>query len=177
MEIGVNIRAARRQKNMSIQQLCEKTGLSQGFMSQVENDKTSPSLSTLNSIAEALEVPLAFLLLQKNERMRITRKDERRKTIYGKNNFHVEHLNDQGSVKMMLVEMPPGAATEEAHSHPGDEIHYVMQGTLRIRQGQDSAVVYAGDTFSWKACFPHYAENIGDETAIVLISIHRESAQ
>lgn len=174
MDIGSNIRSTRKSKNLSIGQICERTGLSQGFMSQVENNKTSPSISTLNSIAEALQVPLAFLLLKKDERMHIIRKDERRKTLYGKENFQVEHLSDRGSMKMMLVEMPPGASTQEAHAHAGEEIHFVIQGTVYVEQGDVSATLYAGDTFSWKACFPHYAKNVGDEPAIVLISVYRD---
>ncbi|MNT10788.1 HTH-type transcriptional regulator SinR [compost metagenome] len=174
MDIGSNIRSIRKSKKLSIGQICEKTGLSQGFMSQVENNKTSPSIATLDSIAGALDVPLAFLLLKKDERMHIIRKEERRKTIYGKEQFQVEHLSDRGNVKMMLVEMPAGASTEEAHAHAGEEIHFVIQGTLYVQQGDVSATLYTGDAFSWKACFPHYVKNIGDEPAIVLISVHRD---
>lgn len=99
MGIGCNIRAARKRKNLSIQQICERTGLSQGFMSQVENNKTSPSIATLDSIANALKVPLAFLLLKEEERMQVIRKDERRKTLYGKNNLQVDHLGDKETLK------------------------------------------------------------------------------
>ncbi|OAB43800.1 helix-turn-helix domain-containing protein [Paenibacillus antarcticus] len=175
MDIGSNIRSIRKRKNWSIQQICERTGLSQGFMSQVENNKTSPSIATLDSIAQALNVPLAFLLLKNEERMHIIRKDERRKTIHGKENFHVEHLSDRGNIRMMLVEMPSGASTEDAHAHAGEELHFIIQGTLFIEQGEDSATLSTGDSFSWKACVPHYVKNIGDEPAIVLISISIDS--
>lgn len=175
MDIGSNIRSIRKRKNWSIQQICERTGLSQGFMSQVENNKTSPSIATLDSIAQALHVPLAFLLLKNEERMQIIRKDERRKTIHGKENFEVEHLTNRGNVRMMLVEMPPGASTEDTHAHAGEEMHFIIQGTLYVEQGEDSATLSAGDSFSWKACIPHYAKNVGNEVAIVLISINNDS--
>lgn len=61
MNIGSTIRTIRKRKNITIAQICEETGLSQGFMSQVETNKTSPSIATLESIAKALKVPLAYL--------------------------------------------------------------------------------------------------------------------
>lgn len=175
MGIGCNIRAARKRKNLSIQQICERTGLSQGFMSQVENNKTSPSIATLDSIANALKVPLAFLLLKEEERMQVTRKDERRKTLYGKNNLQVDHLGGQGNVKMMLVDMPPGSSTEEEHAHAGDEIHFILEGTVYVEQGEDSATLEAGDSFSWRAAIPHYAKNVGENNARILISVFLEA--
>ncbi|MGO4375004.1 helix-turn-helix domain-containing protein, partial [Paenibacillus sp. MCAF20] len=78
MDIGSNIRAIRKRKNITIAQICEETGLSQGFMSQVETNKTSPSIATLESIAGALKVPLAYLLLKKEDRMHIVRKNDRK---------------------------------------------------------------------------------------------------
>ena len=71
MDIGSTIRAIRKRKKITIAQICEETGLSQGFMSQVETNKTSPSIATLDNIAKALNVPLPYLLMKKersNER-------------------------------------------------------------------------------------------------------------
>lgn len=65
MNIGSNIRTIRKRKHITIAQICETTGLSQGFMSQVETNKTSPSIATLSLIADALNVPLAYLLLKR----------------------------------------------------------------------------------------------------------------
>src|SRR6476660_8209146 len=121
MDIGSTIRAIRKRKNITIAQICETTGLSQGFMSQVETNKTSPSISTLENIANALKVPLAYLLLKKEERMRIVRKDERTITTSGSENLKVEHLSSTKNVRMMIVEIPPNAMTGDApHAHEGE---------------------------------------------------------
>lgn len=93
MDIGSTIRAIRKRKNMTIAQICEETGLSQGFMSQVETNKTSPSISTLESIANTLKVPLAYLLLKNEDRMNIVRKENRMITKSGSENLKVEHLS------------------------------------------------------------------------------------
>ncbi len=51
MNIGSAIREIRQRRGITIAQICEGTGLSKGFMSQVENNKTSPSISTLETIS------------------------------------------------------------------------------------------------------------------------------
>jgi len=175
MDIGSNIRAIRKRKNITIAQICEETGLSQGFMSQVETNKTSPSISTLESIASALKVPLAYLLLKKEDRMSIVRKADRKITTSGSENLKVEHLGSAKNVRMMLVEFPPGASTGDVpHAHEGEEVHVVMKGRVYAEQGEDAAEFEEGDSFSWNACTPHLVRNIGEDTAIVLISHYTE---
>ncbi|MCR2807376.1 helix-turn-helix domain-containing protein [Paenibacillus soyae] len=178
MNIGSSIRAIRKRKNVTIMQICEETGLSQGFMSQVENNKTSPSIATLESIAKALKVPLAYLLLRQEERMQIVRKDERRISKSGVERLKVEHLGSTPNVRMMIVEIPPGASTGDApHAHEGEEVHLVLQGKIYAEQGEDNAEFGEGDSFSWNACVPHLVKNISQETAIVLISVYTEKEQ
>ena len=175
MDIGSTIRAIRKRKNITIAQICEATGLSQGFMSQVETNKTSPSISTLESIAQALNVPLAYLLLKKEERMRIVRKDERTITTSGSERLKVEHLSSTKNIRMMVVEFPPGATTGDTpHAHEGEEVHVVIKGRIYAEQGEDGAEFGEGDSFSWNACTPHSVRNVGEDTAIVLISIYTE---
>ncbi|KRF03616.1 DNA-binding protein [Paenibacillus sp. Soil766] len=176
MDIGSTIRAIRKRKNITIAQICEETGLSQGFMSQVETNKTSPSIATLEHIAQALKVPLAYLLLKKEDRMNIVRKNDRRTTTSGSEKLKVEHLSSTKNVRMMLVEFPPGASTGDVpHAHEGEEVHVVVKGSIYAEQGEDGAEFGEGDSFSWNACTPHVVKNIGEDTAIVLISIYTES--
>src|SRR4051812_3903690 len=62
MQLGANLREARGRRGWSIADLAETAGLSKGFVSQIENDKTSPSLDTLERLAEALGVAVVELL-------------------------------------------------------------------------------------------------------------------
>ncbi|MBY9080609.1 helix-turn-helix transcriptional regulator [Paenibacillus sp. HN-1] len=175
MDIGSTIRSIRKRKNITIAQICEQTGLSQGFMSQVETNKTSPSISTLESIAQALKVPLPYLLLRKEERMHIVRASERQQTTSGPDRLKVSHLGQTQNMRMMLVEIPPGSSTGEIpHAHEGQETHLVLSGTVLAEQGEDIAELREGDSFSWNACTPHRVQNIGDETAVILITVYME---
>lgn len=77
---------------------------------------------------------------------------------------------------MMIVEFPPGASTGDApHAHEGEETHVIIKGKVYAEQGEDWGEFVEGDSFSWNACTPHLVRNIGEDTAIVLISIYTEN--
>ncbi|WP_028593183.1 helix-turn-helix domain-containing protein [Paenibacillus assamensis] len=173
MDIGASIRAIRKQRKITISQLCEGTGLSKGFISNVENNKTSPSIATLESIATFLNVPLPYLLLKNEQRMHVVRKDERQQTTAGSDNLKVEHLSAKGGLRMMICEMPPGATTG-TNMHAGEECHFVLKGKIVAEQAEDMEVLEAGDSFSWNASVPHKVTNTGDESALVLISVYKD---
>ena len=175
MDIGGTIRVIRKRKQLTIPQVAEGTGLSKGFLSNVENNKTSPSIETLHSIARFLNVPLTYLLLEKEQRMRIVRKGERQYTTFGKDNLKIEHLTSKGGLRMSIVEFPIGAETGDKQTgHEGEEWHLVLSGKVFAQQGEDTAIMEEGDTFGWNASVPHYVKNIGDESALVLIALYTE---
>jgi transcriptional regulator with XRE-family HTH domain len=173
MEIGSKIRAIRNRKKITIAQMCEGTGLSKGFISNVENNNTSPSVKTLQTISNFLGVPLPYLLLEKQQHMRVVRKAERTSSTF--NNLKIEHLTSKGGLRMMLIEFPPGASMGEANAHEGEECHLVLEGKVLAIQGEDSMIIEEGDSFSWNASVPHFVKNISDEKAVVLISIHSDT--
>jgi transcriptional regulator with XRE-family HTH domain len=173
MDIGLAIRTIRKQKQITIMQMCEGTGLSKGFISNVENNKTSPSIATLESIADYLEVPLPYLLLSPEQRMNVVRKDERKETTAGSGQIKVQHLTAKGAMRMSIVELPAGASTG-VNKHAGEESHLVLQGRIRAEQCEDVEILEAGDSFSWNAIVPHEVANIGEEPAVVLIAVSKE---
>ncbi|MBP3040081.1 helix-turn-helix transcriptional regulator [Bacillaceae bacterium Marseille-Q3522] len=172
MDIGTKIRSIRNRKNITIAQMCEATGLSKGFISNVENNNTSPSIQTLNTIAEFLGVPLPYLLLEKKQHMRVIRKNARASTFF--NELKIEHLTAIGGLRMQIVEIPPGASTGEPHMHEGKETHFVLEGKVLAEQGEDSVMLEEGDSFSWNACVPHFVKNIGDVRAVVIIAVYSD---
>ncbi|WP_223590355.1 helix-turn-helix domain-containing protein [Neobacillus bataviensis] len=173
MDIGSKIREIRNRKKITIAQMCEGTGLSKGFISNVENNNTSPSINTLQTIATFLGVPLPYLLLEKKQHMRVVRKDER--TYSSFNQLKIEHITSKGGLRMMSVEFPPGTSMGEANSHQGEECHLVLEGKVLAEQGEDSIILEEGDSFSWNASVPHFVKNIGDQKAVVLISIYSDT--
>lgn len=172
MDIGSKIRSIRNRKKITIAEMCEATGLSKGFISNVENNNTSPSINTLQTIASFLGVPLPYLLLEKDQHMKVVKKDSRTYTSH--NNLKIEHIGSQGGLRMMIAEFPPGASIGQPNVHEGMESHLVLEGKVLAEQGEDSYIIEEGDSFSWNACVPHYVKNIGDEKAVVLIAVYSE---
>ncbi len=172
MEIGHKIREIRKRKKLTIAQMSEKVGLSKGFISNIENNNTSPSLNTLQTIATFLDVPLPYLLLEKDQHMKVVKKEDRVLRIF--NDMRIEHLTTDSGLRMMHIELPPGASTGDAISHAGEESHLVIQGTVFAQQGEDTFIANEGDTFSWNASVPHFVKNIGEDVAIILLAVYSE---
>jgi len=156
---------------MTVAQLAERTGLSKGLISQVENEKASPSLATLERLAAGLGVPAAYLLLKVEEGLQVVRAGDRPLYHFGDDQIRVEVLSGRSgrSLKAVLVQMPPGTSTgHAAHAHGGEEWHMVLEGRIQAIQGDQQAVLEAGDSFHWTGCVPHRVVNIGSGTARIL---------
>ncbi|MFD3448754.1 helix-turn-helix domain-containing protein [Microbacteriaceae bacterium 4G12] len=179
MNIGENIRTIRNLRRITIAELCAGTGLSKGFVSQVENGKTSPSIATLQTIADFLKVPLPYLLLAPDQKMKVIKKEERTISEFGSNHIRMEQLTTHQSegLRMMIGHLPPGASTgDEKHAHEGEEVHLVLQGKVLAEQGEDKVILEEGDCFYWLASIPHMVTNIGDIEAKILISVYSTTA-
>src|SRR6185503_18373316 len=75
--VGPQIRRRRLERGLTLSGVAEMTGLNVGYLSQVENDKASPSLETLAALAAALDVPIAWFLLDQSVGPRLVRASER----------------------------------------------------------------------------------------------------
>ncbi|AST91359.1 helix-turn-helix domain-containing protein [Sutcliffiella cohnii] len=173
MDIGSTIRSIRKRKKITIAEMSCGTGLSKGFISNMENNNTSPSISTLETVANFLNVPLTYLLLKKEDRIQVVRQDERTLTISQQGKMKVETVSSRGGLRIMHVELEPGASSGvEPHAHQGEECHVVLKGTILAEQGEESIILNEGDSFSWNASVPHIVKNIGEDPAVVLIAVY-----
>lgn len=170
MSLGSRIRQTRTQKAITLQALAERSGLSKGFLCQLENDKASPSLQALEKLAAGLSVPVAYLFITPEEQIHVVREAERQVYRVGPDGLTVKLLSaNRRNLKMMLVELPPGAATGgDQHAHEGEECHLVLSGTVRFLQADESVDLKAGDSLHWNGFVPHRVENIGAELARVV---------
>ena len=109
MQLGKRIRDLRFRRGLTVQQLADASGLSKGFISQVENDRTSPSLATLRDLARALETSIAFLVVEEDAHPHVVRWRDRPKFHFGANGAAVEILSAQPrrQVEVLMTELPP----------------------------------------------------------------------
>lgn len=167
--VGRQIRRWRNERGATLAQVAEASGLNVGFLSQIENDKASPSLESLAAIGGALEVPIAWFLMEGAAPPRVVRASER-PVFLGEGGVGIAEVDGGIPRDLCLVEatMHPGQRTG-LHSHPGDEHHVVLRGRFRLTQGDHVVELGPGDYLLWDATIPHDAENVGDEAGSMLI--------
>lgn len=176
VSIGPKIKAVRQAKDMTINDLARGTGLSKSFLCNVENGNTSPSLASLEKIANTLRMPLTFFFLNEESQPRVLKPPQRTRTIFATDGRTVEFVSCQpnGEIEMFLLDIPvrqPGQPEVAYHSHKGEECHYVVSGRLEAFFGQDRFLVEAGDSFHWDGTIPHKVENVGEEPARLIVSL------
>ncbi|HMM20300.1 MAG TPA: XRE family transcriptional regulator [Selenomonadales bacterium] len=165
MRLGQKIRTLRQEKQISIKQLAEKTGLSTGLISQIERDMTGPSVASLWEIAQALNVKMNYFFDEYERPSPIVRKNERKKIILPNSNIIYELLCPDLTKKMevLLVEIEPGQGnTQDQISHEGEEFGYVLQGILKVKWGSEEYILHEGDSIYYDSSVPHRYINAGD---------------
>ena len=168
--VGAHVRRRRRERGLTLAAVAEATGLNVGYLSQVENDKASPSLETLASLAAALDVPIAWFLLDQSIGPRVVRAAERPQRKMPSPGAGMSQV-DGGiarDVAIFEAEMPAGMRTG-LHAHPGDEHHVILAGRVRFTQGGVVVEAGPGDYVLLDGTLPHDAEVIGRRSARLLI--------
>jgi transcriptional regulator with XRE-family HTH domain len=171
--VGRQVRHWRSERGLTLAAVAERSGLNVGYLSQIENDKASPSLACLASIGDALEVPIAWFLIDEVPAPQVVRAGERPVTK-GPGQTRVERVDGGTSRDLSIVEatLEPGERTG-AHTHAGDEHHLIVRGHWRLTQGEHVVEAGPGDYIRWDGTIPHDAEVRGDEPGTILIVSHR----
>ena len=168
--IGREVRAVRRQQSMTVADLATSTGLSIGMLSKIENGNTSPSLQTLQTLANALSVPLTSFFRQYEESREAVHtkagegvETEREGTRAGHQyNLH-GHIGSNASgviVEPYLIELTTESDTFETFQHGGIETIYMLEGEVDYRHGNDVFTLRPGDTLFFDADAPHGPEKL-----------------
>ena len=169
-QVGAQIRRRRRDRDLTLAGVAELTGLNIGYLSQVENDKASPSLETLAALAAALDVPIAWFLLEQSVAPRVVRGADRPRRRMARGSGAMTQIDGGVARDLAIFEgtMPPGYRTG-FHAHPGDEHHVVLDGRIRITQGESVVEAGPGDYVLLDGTLPHDAEALGEEPARLII--------
>jgi len=151
--VGEHIRQRRKELGYSLRQLGARTSLTASFLSQVENDQCSPSLTSLQRIATALEVPMFAFLNGAREPSPIIRANERPRLDICDAQICYELLshNLNGQVMALLIHVQPGGRRiAERLSKPTDEVMYVVRGRLSITIEDQTYALGPGDSISYE---------------------------
>ena len=169
-EIGKRIKALRTKKRNTLEVLAQKTGFSKGYLSKVEKSTKSPPVSTLGIIARALGVTISALLGEEAPRtpLCLVRKDERPLisrdgTAFGYSYEAMAYRYPNKIMEPFLLTLPVKPKKRTFYQHEGEEILFVIQGTMKFLHGDEEYIVHEGDCIYFDSSLPHWGESIGPE--------------
>lgn len=175
--IGQRIREMRLRREWTLDELAQKTNCTPGFLSQLENGKAAPSITTLYAIAEALDIKITDFFPEIIHPPKIVRKSERQTfRIEGSSVIYsplMDRLPRATFQSFILTLLPPnqGLQYDEVRAHFGEEFYYVLSGVLRVLIERTFYDLFAGDSIYFHSSHKHRLVNPTDHTTVVLSMI------
>lgn len=182
MTTGEQIKQHRKRMQLTLMDLSARTGLSAGYLSQIERDQATLTLVSLKKIAAALNMsPTVFTTTERQVTGCVIRQDEQRAfRMDGHNTLYYDLSNtSDGSLSMgpLIEVLMPGDTREqvELHDHEGEEFGYVLEGVLTLYLDDKEYVLYPGDSFHFHSRIPHDLANYTNHLVRVLYVLPRNS--
>ena len=166
--LGNRLRATRKERGYSLEELARKTGFSKSFLSQIENGKNSPSIASLRRITQALAVPMGDLFDEKQEPQPVffLKRAQRRAFEVAKDRATFEFGSasfPNRKMEALFFCLQPGGASDSISSHDGEEFGTVVEGTLLFELDGTSYHMEAGDSIYFRSNTPHRWSNPGGQ--------------
>ena len=160
MEIGSKIKRLRLQLSLTQSELADRCELTKGYISQLENDLTSPSISTLIDILSALGTDAqTFFKEEQDEQVVFTENDFIVKDSLEQEKIWLVPNCQKNEMEPLLVTIKPKYSLPEDMTHEGEEFGYVLSGKIILHLGKNSYTVKAKESFYFTSDKLHYIEN------------------
>ena len=160
MDIGSKIRELRILNGLTQEELADRSELSKGFISQLENDVTSPSISTLEDILQCLGMTISEFF---------SRDAEPPQTVFGEEDYFEKKDDELGNTTTWIIpnaqknimepirlSLKAGGSTYPDNPHEGEEFGYVLKGEIVIVLGKERYKAKAGESFYYTPDRKHY---------------------
>ncbi len=171
MDIGSRIRELRLENNLTQEELANRVELTKGYISQLENNLTSPSINTLLDILEVLGTNISDFFDMKKEEKVVFKEEE----FFEKNNNDLHHKISwivpnalKYEMEPIIIEIEPFGKSVIDDPHSGEEFGYVLEGEINLVLNKKKHKVLRGETFYYMANVEHYLENNSKKNAKVL---------
>ena len=172
MKIGERLKRLRMINSLTQEELASRADLTKGFISQLENDATSPSIATLKDILDVFGVSMQEFF---------TDTADAESVVYGKD-VRVQATDDDDRIKVellvpgaqnremdpVLVTLEPGEEMEEQPFHEGEEFGYVIVGRVQLRLDDKAHTVKKDECFYFSSDKRHTVKNVGKGPAKIL---------
>lgn len=168
--ISLNIMNHRKQKNMSFDELSKRSGVSKSMLSQIEQDKTNPTVITVWKIARALDVSIEELLESDTDYQIEVLRRESSPIIYSNDRSCIIRVNSPihmtDNLELYYMDFKPyGKLCSMPHYPKSEEFCTVISGKFKVTSNNSSFALNEGDTARYKADQNHSIENLTDKEA------------
>lgn len=176
--IAANLKRIRKARNMSLDMLAEKTGVSKSMLGQIERGESNPTVSTISKIVEGLKVPFEELIYKKEENIMMPSIEDA--PVYkekdGAYSIHIMLPYDtgrnfeiyQGSIR------PDAIFRESARGENIWEFVTVLKGEVELKIDEEDFHIPENASFYFACDREHSYHNVGTENAIVNMMVTRE---
>lgn len=171
--IGTRIKHTRLRRELTLKEVAERIGCSISTLSKIENRRSNPSITLLHKICNALGTNMSRLFDDEFEQTPVVteeadrpiiKTDQLRRGLGIQLQRLVPYSNDyllQGNVHII----EPGGYSNEALEHDGEEVGYVVEGTIELSVDGRSYIAGPGASFYFRSDLPHSYRNVGDTAA------------
>ena len=176
--LGEKLKAIRLEKNMTLHDLSQRSGVSKSLLSQIERGLSIPTVTKLQQIAEALDIPISSMFSENNDtadslstekkdvsskKINVVRKDRRKKLIMPWGGWYEMLCPDfQGKIEFIYLHYPVGVKVDGVYAHEGEECGIVLEGRYKGIIGDREIILEPGDSIRYDSSIPHAWEAIGD---------------
>ncbi len=176
LHFGARLRHSRLLAGLKLKEVARRAHCSESLLSRIENDKTRPSLATLHRIVEALGTNISALLDAQGDEHGLVMRAGRRPIIAtdgartrGAIQYECLIPHEEGRLLQASIHIvAPGCGTEESVRHRGEEVAYVLEGSVELTVNGKIYAVEAGDSFTFRSELVHGYRNKGETAARIL---------
>jgi transcriptional regulator with XRE-family HTH domain len=177
-DLGERLRTLRTARELSLEAIAGKSGLTKGFLSLIERGLKAPSISSLLRLSHAYGISVgalldgsklsepAYSLVRRNER----RKYAREGSLYGYRYEAIAFRKERKRMEPFIVS-PPMRAPRKFFTHSGDEMVFVLEGQVELELGKELILLLPGDCVYFDATTPHRSRSVGAERAATLVAV------
>jgi len=166
---GEKIKKVREGQSITLKQLAEEMQVSVSLLSQIENNKVSPSIDTLLALADILDIDPEYLFrdFRKKRKVKIVREEERNRLDLGAVQYQrlTPSVPAEEEIALEMLELiiePGGEKGSQDYGHPGREMGVILKGSGELLYGTETYVLKEGDSLTFSSAVPHRLINIGD---------------
>jgi transcriptional regulator with XRE-family HTH domain len=160
LSLGMRVRAARRNRQLSIAEAARRMGISASFLATIERGESGVSVQTLSRVADVLEMPMSAFAPSQPSASRLVRPDERARTVLEGGVMWEELVRPGHRLEPAMLIVPPGASSGGPIARPGEIFVLMMSGSLRfdlsghgeriVAEPGDALALEAGATWCWE---------------------------